>query len=272
MMTTQRHFTMSALSATIAIRLYLNNHPEVDSQTATVSLRRYDADIAANDFEAGLEIHNILSNGITFKNPTADLRASLSELIDHHQPLWLRGFPYGRDRVIRMLSDEESQCFRTAGLLDEPAPDEVVQWWDRFSEMVRARMGDQLLRQGREAELLSLNHERQRLASLGIPREPVWVAINNNGAGYDILSFSPGPMGPINRLIEVKSSTREPPQIVLTRNEWEAAVQYGNAYIFHVWALPAKTLTEISVPRLAKHVPLDQGDGLWCQVEIPISQ
>ena len=48
-MSARRHFTMSALSATIAIRQYLQNHSGVDPGTATISLRRLDADIAAND-------------------------------------------------------------------------------------------------------------------------------------------------------------------------------------------------------------------------------
>jgi hypothetical protein len=270
-MSARRHFTMSALSATIAIRQYINNHAGLDAKTATVSLRRIDADIAANDFSAGLEVHEILPTDISFQNTTADLRASLFALIEYHQPLWLRGFPYGRDRVLTMLSDEEAQCFRAARLLDDPAPGDVVNWWDRLSAIVRSRTSDQLLRQGREAELLSLDHERRRLAALGISRQPVWVAINDNSAGYDILSFSAGPKEPVNRLIEVKSSTREPPEIVLTRNEWEAALRYGEAYVFHIWSFPAQVLKEISAHQLAEHVPVDQGDGRWSQLEILIT-
>ena len=162
-MSAQRHFTMSALSATIAIRQYLSKHPDVDAESAAVSLRRFDADVAADDFEAGVEVHYILSGDIVFKNPTKDLQAALAALVAYHKPWWIRGFPYGRARVKDMLNAEEMQCFRAAGLLYEPIPQEAISWWDQIAQTVRANNNETLLRQGREAEFLSLEHERQRL-------------------------------------------------------------------------------------------------------------
>src|SRR5450756_1020385 len=127
-MVAQRHFTMSALSAVISIRQYIRNHPEADADSAAVSVRRIDADLAANDFDAGLAINDILPPEITFSEITSDLRASLHALIVRHRPWWLKGFPYGRKRLADMLGDEEAQCFRSAGLFEEP-PSTVVAMW-----------------------------------------------------------------------------------------------------------------------------------------------
>src|SRR5690242_13683626 len=101
-MSAQRHFTMSTLSATIAIRQYLHNHVGVSSEEAAISLQRLDSDIAANDFASGLEVHTLIPGQLTFTNPTLDLMVVLASLIAHHRPFWVRGFPYGRSRVLEM--------------------------------------------------------------------------------------------------------------------------------------------------------------------------
>ena len=183
----------------------------------------------------------------------------------------LKGFPYGRERVAGLLERDEAQCFRAAGLFDEPPSPEVVLWWDRFAQTVRVEIDDRLLLQGREAERLSLAHERDRLKMLGVAREPRWMAIENNAAGFDILSFDKGPVEPISRLIEVKSSTHNPPRIILTRNEWEAATRFGESYIFHIWTLPVQALIERSVAQMIEHIPLDRGSGEWGTVEIAMA-
>jgi len=63
------------------------------------------------------------------------------------------------------------------------------------------------------------------------------MAIEDNAAGYDILSYDVGPVEPTSRLIEVKSSMQNPPRIILTRKEWEAAARYSETYVFHIWSL-----------------------------------
>jgi hypothetical protein len=268
-MSAQRHFTMSTLSATIAIRQYLHNHTGVSSEDAATSLQRLDCDIAANDFASGLEVNALIPDHLTFANPVTDLMAALASLIAHHRPFWMRGFPYGRSRVSEMLSIDEAQCFRAAGLFNEPPTATVREWWDNIAQEVRANLEDTLLEQGRVAEEYSYEYERMRLVSLGILRAPIWVAVNNNGAGFDILSYDPGPIEPLNRLIEVKSSSQNPPRMILTRGEWEAAINYGAAYVFHLWKLPKKELLECKVADVAPHIPIDRGSGIWGNVEIP---
>lgn len=134
----------------------------------------------------------------------------------------------------------------------------------------RAAKDERNSEQGRQAELLSFNREISRLKAEGIEPPPVWTALDDNGAGYDIKSYSKTAYGLANLLIEVKSTTRDPPRIILTRGEWEAAVKFGAAYVFHVWRLPAEVLTIHSVNDIAPHIPDDRADGSWQEVEIAI--
>ncbi len=70
--------------------------------------------------------------------------------------------------------------------------------------------------QTREAEVLTLAHERKRLNELGIDKELRWVGLDDCFAGYDVLSYDPGEFAPTNRMIEVKSTTTSPLRFVVT--------------------------------------------------------
>jgi hypothetical protein len=178
-----------------------------------------------------LRLHDQLSTEIDFFDPVIGLRAGLGTLIDAHRPWWCRFFPYGRQRLATALTQDELQTFRSAGLFEEVPPAEVVEWWDAFAALIRSAEDERLHAQGRYGERLSLTYERDRLVSLGISEEPKWVALDDNSAGYDIQSYEHTDYGLKNLLIEVKSSQRSPPRLVLTRGEWSAAVRYGDAYI-----------------------------------------
>ena len=73
-------------------------------------------------------------------------------------------------------------------------------------------------------------------------------------------------------MIEVKSSSRTPSRIVLSRAEWEAAVKYGNVYFFYIWRLPSQELMIRSVAEIETHIPKDSGEGIWVDVEIVMTQ
>jgi hypothetical protein len=166
------------------------------------------------------------------------------------------------------LTQDELQTFRSAGLFDEHPPADVVEWWDSFAALMRSAEDERLNAQGRHAERLSLEYERKRLAALGIAEEPHWTALDDNSAGYDIQSFELTAYGLKNLLIEVKSSQRTPPRMILSRGEWNAAVQYGDTYTFHLWKLPSEELLVKPVSEIAAHIPEDQGSGCWTELEI----
>ena len=128
------------------------------------------------------------------------------------------------------------------------------------------------MEQGRAAEILTLEHERARLASIGITKEPEWPGLDDNFAGYDVLSYDQGPSGLVNRLIEVKSTTVSPLRFIITRNEWDKAKKAGASYIFHVWDMkPEKpVLHERGVKDVEPHIPDDNGKGSWKNAEIPL--
>ena len=273
-MEAHRHFSMSALSALIALRAYLKTHSDADSATAATAIRRSNVDCAGGDFEAALDLHEILEHHIDFDNIQADLRTALRFLILHHRPWWMRAIPFGRDRLASAIGPDvdigrnELQCLRSAGLFDEPPLDDAVAWWDELAHLVRASQDEQRLLQGRHAERLSLAYERARLQELGIEGEPRWMSIEDNGAGYDIQSFDTGAYAPINKLIEVKSSMLRPNRMFITRNEWNAALKYRDNYVFHLWDMPAGVLKEYTVGEIAKSIPVDCGAGCWKEVEI----
>jgi len=260
-------FRMSAFAALIGIRRYIRDHSGISAKEAAISLQRSDADFSAADFASALRLHELLPSEIDFVDPEASLRDGLSVLITTHRPFWYRYFPYGRQRLAAVLTQDELQTFRSAGLFDQHPP-AVVAWWDALATLARSVEDERLNAQGRHAEKLSLEYERKRMASIGISEHPRWVALDDNSAGYDIQSFDQTPHGLKNILIEVKSSKRNPPRMILTRGEWDAAAKYGDSYMFHLWKLPTEQLIVKSVSEISAHIPGDSGDGKWTEVEI----
>jgi hypothetical protein len=133
--------------------------------------------------------------------------------------------------------------------------------------------GDQIkMGRAREAERLTIDHEKDRLRALGIDREPVWVAIEDNTAGYDVLSYDIGSIEPIARLIEVKSAIVSPLRFQISRNQWEQARKFGS-YHFHIWDMQARPprLYERTQVQIAPHIPTDNERGKWQNTEIQLS-
>jgi hypothetical protein len=121
-------------------------------------------------------------------------------------------------------------------------------------------------------ELRTTRETRNNLAKLGLPLEPRWMAIEDNTVGYDVLSYNPGKFGPLNKLIEVKSTIASPLRFFLSRNEWEQASKFGKAYVFHVWDIQKQpaVLYEKTVEQIAPHVPQDNNKGHWKTALIPV--
>ncbi len=146
-------------------------------------------------------------------------------------------------------------------------------WWYQIQARVRADTNVRLSEQGGDAELATLEFERGRLSSLGLDLEPVLVGFENNALGYDIRSFDLGPLDPISRLIEVKSSVSSPPRMILPRSEWVAALQYGPAFFFYIWwGTQLSNLSILTMPDVAAHIPHNQGFGRWLDVEIKFEE
>jgi hypothetical protein len=264
-------FSMSAFSGLLAIRIYSTAHPGLSLVEVITALKRVSPDDGYHDYEAALVLHDWVESDTEHTHIPTFFRHILTTLIQRTNPWWRRFFPLGRDRVKSVLNSNEQQCFEAAGLFSETPDPEIRKWWDTLQQAARSEDDNKRLLQGREAEQLTIDYETRRLSDLGIPNRPRWIAIDDNTAGYDVHSFDKGPVEPIAKLIEVKSCSRVPEEIFLTRNEWETAVEMAPNYRFHIWILPEEQLIELTPSDIEKHIPLDRGDGLWQITRIAIS-
>lgn len=199
------------------------------------------------------------------------LRETLSELLQRIRPFWAQAAFRGRRHVVDSLSVDQIQCFEVAGLLASPASDDVVAWWDRIGRFFRNLYEESKAETGRAGERLTLEYERRRLIADRIERQPIWVAVDDEGRGFDVLSYRRHPDGNIGEVqIEVKASRYSPIEMYLTRPEWEYAQTHPETYLFHVWDLSTEELKEIRVPEMGMNVPTDEGEGEWQSLRVTV--
>lgn len=261
-------FSMSAFDGLLAIRRYRASHPRISLADVVPALKRISPDEGYHDYEAALVLHGWVDESTDHAAIPVFFRQTLSILIERTKPWWVRFATFGRERLRAALTVNEVQCFEAAELFSNAPDAEIMTWWDALAQAVRADDDSSGLFQGREAEQMTIAYETQRLSLLGITNLPRWVALDDNSAGYDVHSFDQGPVEPIARLIEVKSCARRPPEIFLTRNEWETAIEREPNYRFHIWILPEKELIELKPSDVASHIPQDRGNGVWQIVRI----
>lgn len=271
-----RLFSMSAFEGLRLVRKEAFENPTIDFKDIPKLLASLDPVATTLDIEAALYLHTIVNlsaphGGVGF------YRECISAIIIESFPTWAKLITLGRKRFIQKLGDDEFRdirsLFRQAQLLEDPPTKLDIIWWDHVSGRVRLE-GDRIkLERARIAEELTLNYERARLLREKIEVEPKWIAIEDNTAGYDVLSYLKGEFGLINNLIEVKSTVASPLRFYISRNEWEHALEVGDAYIFHVWNLqPEKPVLHVrKASDIAPHIPKDNEKGKWTLAEIPIS-
>lgn len=260
---------MAAYSAFVTLHRYLSKNPELELAVAIDLIKNTNSDAHGLDYVGAASIYQFVNLTDNWTATKEGLRLFVFELVKATQPWWLRLVPYGRDKVRSALEQNQIQCLREAGLFD-PVPDaETVAWWDEIAGLVRGTVDTEKMIRAREAERLSLEHERARLKSLGISKEPEWVSLEDNTLGYDIRSYDLANGRVINRLIEVKSTTSD--SIFITRNEWQNASSADQHYFFHVWKMPDETVEEYSVSTIMPNIPVDQGSGLWQDVRVELA-
>lgn len=261
-------FSMSAFLGFLEIRSFLADQPSLTDTDAITSLRRVRAISTGLDFRGGLTLFRKLDPSFDWQLSQDRLRVFVFEWVKMTQPVWLRLIPYGREKLRRALDEDQTQCFRHAGLFDEMPDADALEWWDRLADLKRGAGDVERMKRARQAERLSLEFEFGRLKCLGIPRAPKWVALEDNSLGYDILSYDLDAGLIVTRLVEVKSRLSD--EIYITRNEWENASGAPRRSVIHVWDLPDERLREYRVRDVAPHIPLDQGHGAWQDVRIAL--
>ena len=268
---TERVFALPCFEGLRLLRRYQAQHPAMPVDELLVIIYRVEADARNLDMEASVYLSGIVEADCVLTG-RAFYQSCIRAVLISHQPLWAKAMRSGRKRFVRTLDRNDQDIFNAAGLMDEPPAIQVVEWWDEVAGHARL-LSDQLkMQQGRAAEILTLDYERERLQKLGIDREPEWPGFDDNFAGYDVLSFDKTDSGIIGRMIEVKSTTSSPLRFSVTRNEWSKAEQSPDAYHFHLWDMAANPprLHQRTVDEVRPHVPTDNKDGRWSNAVVPI--
>jgi hypothetical protein len=194
-------------------------------------------------------------------------RQAILDFVGVGQPAWSQLIPRGRSETLSTLSPAVWQCFAEAELIASYS-DEVVRWWDALAARARGQRSEMLLEIGRRGEKLSLQYERKRTG-----RIPQWQSVESNLSGYDILSVVSS-HDTRQLQIEVKATQADVGSSVfhLTRNEWDTGL-LADQYVYHLWAANQEppALAVLDKSDLARHVPTDEGAGLWELVEIPFA-
>lgn len=267
------HFELISMSSVMALkrlRDVLASQAGLNPISAAEVARRATADGAAHDYANGLLLHTSLDPSIDFADFSKSLRDILSLSIQMKPPSWLPVVVGGRSSVESVLASDPNlyQLFVAADLFRPLPTEEVIAWWDRLANAQRAGETTRNLENGRFAERKTLEAERIRLASEGCPFEPEWIALDDNSAGYDILSYVNRESQWLSRAIEVKSSTADAIRFFLTRNEFETAARMADRYELHFWGRSSLRATVLDSGTVVSHAPMDQGKGKWQEVLI----
>lgn len=271
LISTERVFSLPCFEGLRLLRRYMDRHPGLEIVELLGLIGQVEADAHTLDLEASVHLSSLVAADCPMDGH-AFYQSCIKAVLTKHQPIWSKAMRSGRRRFVRTLDPNDQDVFAAAGLMEDPTPLQVVTWWDTVSGYARLMSDQEKMEQGRFAEMLTLDHERARLSTIGIDKEPEWPGFDDNYAGYDVLSYDQGETGLQNRMIEVKSTTVSPLRFILTRNEWSKAEQTGESYIFHVWDMNKEppVLHVRTVADVAPHIPSDNGKGRWNNVAVPV--
>lgn len=270
-----RLFTISAFEGLRLMRGAIAAVPEVTIETCPAALIAHSPQAKAYDLDAAIELHPLVAAEAPHETVMFYRECILAVLL-LKMPAFAKLMTLGRGRFIKRIKGDDYRdirsVFREAKLLEDPPSGSDISWWDTVQGRVRLNFDQERLVRARYAESLSLEAEQAELAKLGITKSPVWMAIEDNTVGYDVLSYRLTPTGESNLLIEVKSTIASPLRFIITRNEWKNADQVGEAYIFHIWDMDKRSpiLHIRTIEQIRPHIPTDNEKGIWKTAEIPI--
>lgn len=263
--------TLSCFEALRLLRRYQPDHPNLTLSDLVDFILKVDPDAHSLDMHAAMELHPIVAYECSLEG-SVFYRHCIRAVLMEHRPSWSRTMRHGRKRFYNGLGRNDQDVFDAADLMVGSPPADVLEWWDEVSGQARL-MGDQRkLSQGRSAEILTIEYEKQRLAKLGVNKEPEWPGLDDNFAGYDVLSYELLGANIVSRLIEVKSTTLSPMRFYISRNEWRQAQSVGERYIFHIWDMSKADpqLFVRTVTQVEPHIPADNGKGEWTSAAVPV--
>ena len=268
---TERIFRLPCFEGLRLFRRYKIVYPDLPPDELLSLIDSVEADARSLDMEAAVYLSTLVEADCPLVGP-GFYQSCIKAVLLRHQPIWSKAMRRGRERFLNALDPNDRDLFAAAGLMEYPTPLHVANWWDSISGLARTAFDYGKMELARKAEMLTLQRERSKLKADGICKEPEWPGLDDNFAGYDVLSYEQKPTGIVNRLIEVKSTTKSPMRFFITRNEWNKAKRTGEAYSFHVWDMDSwpPALHIRTVADIAPHVPTDNGKGNWSNAEIPV--
>lgn len=258
----------SAVEGWRRLSSHLCAHPNDTLEKALIRLNAGYAS-AGFDYTTALEIFEVLGPSVIA--PAQSYRHLVEEVAQRFSPPWLLTLPRGRALLNGIVSADTLDCFSRAGLMTDSPDQEAVELLDRLANLARKVADLDRVDSGRRAERLSFDLERERCEGIVGAPKPEWTALDDNHAGYDILSSYLEHDRIAPKLVEVKSSRTSAPRLILTRYEWTVATRNPRAWTMHFWDLRYHTLTELIWQDLAPHIPVDQGAGSWDSVTVQIS-
>lgn len=269
----ERFFSLSCFEALRLIRIYSQNYPTLSMSEIVDLIKNVEADAINLDMEAAASLHSIIPASCPL-NGQAFYQFCIKVVIINYQPIWAKSMRQGRIRFVDSLREDYRDVFTASGLLQTPPSIAVVSWWDDIVGHSRLVIDSKKMEQARKAEELTIKREQKRLMNLKIQKQPEWTGLDDNFAGYDVLSYDIQNGYEIKKMIEVKSSIASPLRFYLSRNEWNTANRVGNAYVFHVWnmSVDPPVLHELTVEQIRPHIPIDNQRGKWSIAEIPITR
>lgn len=266
-----RTFRMGVFNAIDALWQIRQDHLGVPVPKLATALQKGRAETAGFDYASALQLLERVPSLLAVNSAERSLRLReyLSRLLSELRPGWRHLLIGGRQVVAQHADADVLQVFRASGLFDSVNDEAVRAWWDAIACGLRLAQDEARLAQGREAELKTLQRERQRLIDAGRPDlEPQWCGFEDCTLGYDVRSFTVNGASERAKYIEVKSTASGILRFFLSRNEWEVADRHRHDYCVHLWDEATDTVTEIDFSTLASHIPQDRGHGAWVTVQV----
>lgn len=197
------------------------------------------------------------------------LKKLLKEFLISQRFAWLYYLYQGRYECLYKIKDFETKksivvTLNQLNLLKETNK-EAILWWRDLEKAYNVDKDEKNKNIGRRGEELSRQYELRRVGIL-----PYWESLFSNNSGYDLESIV-SKNNKTDLKIEVKASERDNYTFILTRNEWETALENKN-YIFHFWNLAKKKLLIFTLDKIKGYIPTDNINSKWIKCEIILTK
>ncbi len=222
LISTERLFSLSCFEGLRLFRIYAENHKGLPQAELLELVHQVEADADSLDMQAAVELHAHLDIACQLDGEPF-FQSCIKAVVIGHQPIWAKTMRQGRVRFIDSLDSDDRDVFAAAGLLNSPPDIAVVSWWDDVVGHARLAVDIEKMEQARRAETLTIEYEIERLKGLGISKTPEWTGLDDNFAGYDVLSHDLVAGAEVNRMIEVKSTINSPLRFYLSSPDYSSS-------------------------------------------------